>query len=59
MDGHYNIYYLFLEDKQKHPMPEQPVTDIRKNLKKIFKNLKPPESSKPLIITTGEPPEKN
>ena len=58
MDGHYNLYKLFLEDKRKNPMPEQKVMNIRKNLEKFFKTLKPPEISQPLIITTGEEPQK-
>ena len=59
MDGHYNLYYLFLEDKRNNPMPEQKKMDIRKNLENFFKDLKPPGISKPLIITTGEEPKKN
>ncbi len=59
MDGHYNLYYLFLEDKQKKPMPEQKARDIRKNLEIFFKNIKPPAITKPLIITKGDTPDKN
>ena len=39
---HYNLYYLFLEDKQKNPMPEARVLEIRKNLEKFLENIKPP-----------------
>lgn len=58
MDGHYNLYYLFLEDRQANPMPEQAAIEVRKNLEKFFKNIKPPEQAIPLIITKGETPEK-
>ena len=57
MGRHYNLYYLFLEDRQANPMPEQTAAKVRKNLEKFFKNIKPPELPKPLIITKGEMPE--
>ena len=59
MDGHYNLYYLFLDDKQKNPMPEQKMMDIRKKLEKFFKNVKPPAITKPPITTKGDVPDKN
>ena len=59
MNGHYNLYYLFLEDKRKHPMPEHKVQAIRKNIEKFFEKIKPPAFSKPLIITTSDKLEKN
>ena len=42
MKEHYNIYYLFLEDKEKHPLPIQHSEAIRKNVEKIFEKIKPP-----------------
>ena len=42
MAQHYNLYYLFAEDKQKHPMPEEKVLEIRKNIEKYLENIKPP-----------------
>ena len=59
MKKHYNLYYIFLEDKQRHPMPEHRVIKIRKKIKKFFKTIKPSSFSKPLIITTSEPLDKN
>lgn len=59
VSGHYNLYYLFLEDKQKHPLPEHRANTIRKNIEKFFKNIKPPAFSKPLNITTSETLDKN
>jgi hypothetical protein len=35
-------------------MPEHKVRAIQKNIKKFFKNIKPPAFSKPLNITTSE-----
>lgn len=59
VDGHYNLYYLFLEDKQKHPMPRSTAMAIRKKLQKFFKNIKPSAASKPLIDTTSDPLDQN
>ena len=59
MDGHYNLYYLFQEDKQKNPMPEHKVKEIQKNFEKFSKNIKPSPISKPLNITTGEKLDEN
>ena len=42
MAKHYNIYYLFLADKANRPMPETRKKEILENLKKFFKNIKPP-----------------
>ena len=39
---HYNLYYLFEEDKVKHPMPSEAKDRIRKNLQDFFKKIKPP-----------------
>ena len=38
----YNLYYIFLEDKQQNPMPPEQTEKILKNLKEIFKKIKPP-----------------
>ncbi|MBQ3147339.1 MAG: hypothetical protein IJB91_06390 [Oscillospiraceae bacterium] len=54
VDGHYNLYYLFLEDKQKRSMPKSTAMVIRKNLQNFFKNIKPSTASKPLISTTSD-----
>ena len=29
---HYNLYYIFAADKQKHPMPPEMVKEIIKNI---------------------------
>jgi len=42
MAQRYNLYYLFLEDKAKNPLPPQKKTEIEKNLEKFFKKIKPP-----------------
>jgi hypothetical protein len=39
---HYNIYYLFAEDKKRHQMPDDKKEKILKNLQEFFKNIKPP-----------------
>jgi len=39
---HYNLYYLFLEDKLKHPLPVEKFSEIQKNLEKFFKKINPP-----------------
>ena len=42
MKEHYNLYYLFLEDKLKNPMPEKRRLEMRSALEKFYKSLKPP-----------------
>lgn len=42
MKEHYNIYYLFAEDKKQHRMPDAQKEKILENLKDFFKNIKPP-----------------
>lgn len=42
MKDHYNLYYLFLEDKEKNPLPIQQSEAIRKNLEKFYEKIKPP-----------------
>lgn len=43
MQGHYNLYYLFLEDRQAHPMKKEDALRIRKYLERFFKKH-PPDS---------------
>lgn len=42
MEQHYNLYYLFLEDKTQNPMREEKVMEIRKNIENFYKKIKPP-----------------
>ena len=44
---HYNIYYIFLEDKEKHPLPEVKDKEIKDNIKEIYKNINLPWDFKP------------
>ena len=44
MQGHYNIYYLFLEDKKNNPMSEDKINAVRENIEKYYEELKPPWS---------------
>ena len=39
---HCNLYYIFLEDKAKNPMPEERSEKILQKIINIFKNIKPP-----------------
>ena len=48
MKGHYNLYYLFLEDKEQHPLSALRSEAIRKNIEKFFEEIKPPWKSLPL-----------
>lgn len=54
MAKHYNLYYLFLEDQARHPMPEQEKIRVQKNLEEFFKKLKPPPVSNPPNNRTQE-----
>ena len=36
-----NLYYLFLEDKVKHPMPKEHSEKILKKILEIYKKIKP------------------
>ena len=38
----YNLYYIYLEEKQKNPLPRRADQRIRKILEKYFKRIKPP-----------------
>ena len=42
MREHYNLYYLFLEDKLKNQMPAEKKEKILEKLKKIYENINPP-----------------
>lgn len=42
MKEHYNIYYLFLEDRAKNPVPDDRNEAIRKNIENFYKKIKPP-----------------
>lgn len=53
MADHYNLYYLFLEDKAQHPISEVANSEIQKNIEIIYEKIKPPWISKPL--TNAEP----
>ena len=41
MREHYNLYYIFLEDKLKHPMPEEKRIEIWENIKKMLAEDEP------------------
>lgn len=42
MQKHYNLYYLFLDDREQHPIPDDRNTAIRKNIEEIYEKIKPP-----------------
>lgn len=42
MAEHYNLYYLFAQDKARHPMPEDKKEEIRKNIEIFYQKIKPP-----------------
>ena len=45
---HYNLYYIFESDKQKHSLSPDVAEKMRKNIfKKIFKNIKPSGNKSP------------
>ena len=45
---HYNLYYIFEADRQRHEMPKNEVERIRKNIfKKFSENLKPFDDENP------------
>lgn len=37
---HFNLYYIFLEDKQRHPPPQEAITLLKTKIAKRFP--KPP-----------------
>lgn len=47
MKKHYNLYYIFLEDKLKNPMSEERRREMEKNILKILKKIKPIHPSIP------------
>ena len=59
MKDHYNLYYIFLEDMQRHPMSEKRNAEIRKNLDNFYRKIKPPWEDKPPNIIGDESPEKS
>lgn len=42
MAEHYNLYYLFLEDKANSHLPPERKEAIQKNLENLIKKIKPP-----------------
>ena len=54
MKKHYNLYYLYIEDKEKQSLPVQQSEGIRKNIEKFFGEIKPPWKSLPLISSEQE-----
>ncbi len=56
MHGHYNIYYLFLEDKAKNPMSPRRKAEMQKEIEKFYQKLKPNQNLQPLINRTGDKP---
>ena len=49
MKVHYNLYYLYLEEQEQHPLSTQQSETIRKNIEKYFEKIKPPWKPLPLI----------
>lgn len=52
MKKHYNLYYLFHEDKQRNPMPEKRRIEIRSYLAH-YQRLEKPEARKPITGCNG------
>ena len=42
MEKHYNIYYLFLEDRERNILPERRYEEIRQVLEAFYGKSKPP-----------------
>lgn len=57
MKDHFNLYYIFLEDMQRHSMSEKRNEQIRKNLENFYKKIKPPWDYNPPNINGDENPE--
>lgn len=51
---HYNLYYLFLEDRERNPMDAGRKKEIQKNIEKFYEKIKPPPNAKPPTIRTQE-----
>lgn len=47
MDKHYNLYYIFLEDKAKNPMNPKRFSEMQKFFENFYKSIKPPGFSLP------------
>lgn len=45
---HYNLYYIFLEDKNNNLMSQERRQEIKKYLENFYKEIKPPWTEKPL-----------
>ena len=54
MKEHYNLYYLFLEDKENCCLSAQQSEAVRKNIENFFGKIKPPWKSLPLISSEQE-----
>ena len=55
MREHFNLYYLFMEDKLKKPMPEEQRMIMRKKLQKFFqKNKTDYKFATPYIVKGGQ-----
>ena len=55
MAEHYNLYYLFLEDMERHPMSEDAFWEIKKNIEKFYEKIKPPWPPQPPDIIGDHP----
>ena len=42
MKSHYNLYYLFLDDKKSHSLPQEKKQTILNHLLEMLKKHKPP-----------------
>ena len=54
LSRHYNLYYLFWEDRERNPMDGQRKKEIQENIEKFYKKIKPPPNAKPPTIRTQE-----
>ena len=46
MKKHFNLYYIFLEDKLRNPMPEDRRKAIRQILENFFRAIRAPASGR-------------
>ena len=51
MKEHYNLYYLMLEDKKKHPLPKAQSDAIRKTLKNFLERQNLLKTDNPLQVS--------
>lgn len=50
--GHFNLYYILLEDQKANPMDPAVSEKISKNLENYYKKIKPPwDPNPPNIIS--------